>query len=117
LLTLGLGLNLLLMALHGGSMPITSARLATLGSIAPAGSILFGAKDVVVDGSPVWWLGDWMTIQHAPYSLTASPGDLLVVAGLARWLCTGAHFTRSTSHDPSRPEPVGSLPTAEAAQR
>jgi hypothetical protein len=117
LLALGLGLNLLVMALYGGSMPITSARLAELGSVAPAGSILIGAKDLVVDGSPIWWLGDWMTIQRPPYSLTASPGDLLVVAGLARWLFAATRLTRSLNDDPSSPEHVGSLPAANAAQR
>ncbi|MEI7772858.1 MAG: DUF5317 family protein, partial [Chloroflexales bacterium] len=116
-LALGLGLNLLVMALYGGSMPITSARLADLGGAAPAGSILLGAKDSVVDASPIWWLGDWMTIQRRPYSLTASPGDLLVAAGLARWLFAAARLTRSLNDDPSCPEHVGSLPAADAARR
>jgi hypothetical protein len=116
LLILGLGLNLLTMALYGGSMPITSARLAALGSQAPVGSMLLGAKDIVVDGSAIWWLGDWMTIQRPPYSLTASPGDLLVAAGLARWLFTAASFTRSMSYDSSHAKLVGSLSASEAAE-
>jgi hypothetical protein len=115
LLTVGLGLNLTVMALHGGSMPITTAQLAELGSAVPAGSILLGAKDIAVDGSPIWWLGDWMTIQRPPYSLTASPGDLLVVAGLARWLFVSAYVTRR-HHDLSSPQPVGSLSATGASE-
>jgi len=116
LLTLGLGLNLLVMALHGGSMPISTDRLADLGVALPAGSVLLGAKDVAVAGSPIWWLGDWMTVRYSPYALTASPGDLLVLAGLARWLLA-ARPMRSHLHDPSSAELLGSLPASGTPER
>ncbi|NTW00203.1 MAG: DUF5317 domain-containing protein [Oscillochloris sp.] len=117
LLIVGLGLNLLAMALYGGSMPITTARLTDLGIAVPPGSILLGAKDIAVDSSPIWWLGDWMTVRWAPYAVTASPGDLLVVAGLVRWLIVSAHIARRSAYDLSYPEFVGTLPAAESAKR
>lgn len=106
LVILGLGLNLAVMALHGGAMPITIDRLADLGSSAAHGTALIGSKDVAVASSPIWWLGDWMTFQHPPYSLTASPGDLIVVIGLARWLIA-AQRTRRLPDDLASPRPMG----------
>lgn len=117
LLTLGLGLNLAVMAAHGGSMPISTAHLAALGSDVPAGTIIIGAKDVAVDGGALWWLGDWMTIQRSPYSLTASPGDLMVAAGLARWLLFSARTIRKPTNGSPGTGASRSLPVSDAAQR
>src|SRR5215207_2777706 len=56
----GIGLNLLVMGFHGGSMPIRADILASLGQIAVPGTVLVGSKDVVIDTSMLWLLSDWI---------------------------------------------------------
>jgi uncharacterized membrane protein SirB2 len=86
LLVAGIVLNLGTMVLHGGSMPITTATLAALGVELPPGTVIMGSKDTVVEHSPIWWLGDWIRITTPWRNWIISPGDLLVAAGLLRWL-------------------------------
>jgi hypothetical protein len=86
LLMIGIVLNLGTMVLHGGAMPITTATLAALGVDLPAGTVIAGSKDVVVAGSPIWWLGDWIRVVTPWNNWIISPGDLLVAAGLLHWL-------------------------------
>jgi len=82
----GIGLNLLVMGFHGGSMPIRANILATLGQVAAPGTILVGSKDVVIDTSALWLLSDWIILALGGTKVVVSPGDLIIVAGVAWWL-------------------------------
>jgi hypothetical protein len=82
----GIGLNLLVMGFHGGSMPIRTDILATLGQVAAPGTILVGSKDVVIDTSALWLLSDWIILALGGRKVVVSPGDLIIVAGVAWWL-------------------------------
>ena len=82
----GIGLNLLVMGFHGGSMPIRANILATLGQVAAPGTILVGSKDVVIDTSALWLLSDWIILALGGKKVVVSPGDLIIVAGVAWWL-------------------------------
>ena len=89
LVSAGFALNLLAMGLHGGSMPLWADSLAALGHTHAPGTVLVGSKDVVVDGGIGRWLGDWLVISWLPVRLIVSPGDLLILAGVVRWLLSG----------------------------
>jgi len=113
LLSAGLCMNLLVMAAHGGAMPVRTDQLAALGVDVAHGTALAGSKDTAVDASALWWLGDWLSVQKPPFAIVASPGDLLVVAGLARWLLARRPTPRSTPDDlPRHEQPAGALPPA-----
>jgi len=83
---IGIGLNLLVMGFHGGSMPIRADILATLGQVAAPGTVLVGSKDVVIDTSVLWLLSDWIILVLGGKKVVVSPGDLIIVAGVAWWL-------------------------------
>jgi hypothetical protein len=82
----GIGLNLLVMGFHGGSMPIRADVLASLGQAAAPGTVLVGSKDVVIDTSALWLLSDWIILALGAKKVVVSPGDLIIVAGVAWWL-------------------------------
>jgi hypothetical protein len=82
----GAALNLLTMAWHGGAMPVRADVLAELGYHFDAGVLLEGSKDVVVHGSPLWLLSDWLPISTDFVTLIVSPGDILIVGGVLMWL-------------------------------
>jgi len=83
---IGIGLNLLVMGFHGGSMPIRADVLASLGYAAAPGMVLVGSKDIVIDTSALWLLSDWIILSLGAKKVVVSPGDLLIVAGVAWWL-------------------------------
>ena len=78
----GLAMNLLVMALHGGAMPIHIETLARLGLAAAPGTLLPGSKDIVVQTSLLGLLADWLILRAGPASFVARAGDLVVVLGL-----------------------------------
>jgi len=82
----GIGLNLLVMGFHGGSMPIRADVLHSLGVVAAPGTILAGSKDVVIDSSALWLLSDWIILSLGATKVIVSLGDLIIVAGVAWWL-------------------------------
>ena len=86
LAAIGIGLNLLAMAWHGGSMPIRIDVLAAIGVAAEPGALLLGSKDVAVLTSPLWLLSDWIIIRLPSGPIVVSPGDFLVIAGVVWWL-------------------------------
>jgi hypothetical protein len=87
LVAVGIGLNLLVMGFHGGAMPIRAdILLHTFGVVAAPGTILAGSKDVVIDTSALWLLSDWIILPFGDKKVVVSPGDLIIVAGVAWWL-------------------------------
>lgn len=113
LLLAGALLNLLTMTYHNGAMPILDTTLRAVGQTAPVGDLLLGSKDVVIGASPVALLSDWIILSlGADRWIIASPGDLLLAAGILWWLWfsgaakRGTHDIRSTtvlSHRHSAP--------------
>src|SRR5215212_5807382 len=83
----GIGLNLLVMGFHGGSMPIRAdILLRAFDVIVAPGTILVGSKDVVIDTSALWLLSDWIILPLGATKVIVSLGDLIIVAGVAWWL-------------------------------
>lgn len=91
-------MNLLVMAWHGGAMPVRADILAELGYHVDVGTLLVGSKDVVVHGSPLWLLSDWLAISTDLFTLIVSPGDILIVGGILVWLLL--------SREPERDQPM-----------
>src|SRR5581483_5281821 len=79
IVALGVSLNLIVMAFHGGAMPIRTDVLASLGHVAAPGTALAGSKDVVVDASALWVLSDWIVLPLGRSVVVVSPGDLILV--------------------------------------
>ena len=83
----GIGLNLLVMGFHGGSMPVCAdILLRAFDVIVAPGTILVGSKDVVIDTSALWLLSDWIILALGGKKVVVSPGDLIIIAGVAWWL-------------------------------
>jgi hypothetical protein len=95
---IGIGLNLLVMGFHGGSMPIRADILAALGQVAVPGTILVGSKDVVIDTSALWMLSDWIILALGAKKVVVSPGDLIIVAGVAWWLLFSHQSKKDQAH-------------------
>jgi hypothetical protein len=96
LVAIGIGLNLLVMAFHGGKMPITAALLASLGYDAAPGTEML--KDVVVESTPLWLLSDWIVLSLGATKVVVSPGDLIIVAGVAWWLLFSHRAEKDQAH-------------------
>ncbi|MGB8214506.1 MAG: DUF5317 domain-containing protein [Anaerolineales bacterium] len=92
LLTLGLVINLLVIAANGGFMPIsrqTASRLVPPETLAALGNgDRFGYKDVLLlpEQTRLAWFSDhFLPPEGSPYQVAFSPGDVLIAAG-AFWL-------------------------------
>lgn len=85
-ITIGVCLNLLVMAVHAGAMPIDTAVLAQLGESVTPGTVLYGSKDVAVASSRLWLLSDWIALSARGYTVVISPGDAIICAGIVWWL-------------------------------
>jgi len=95
----GIGLNLLVMGFHGGSMPVRAdILLRAFGLVAAPGTILVGSKDVVIDTSALWLLSDWIILSLGATKVIVSPGDLIIVAGVAWWLLFSHQPEKDQAH-------------------
>ena len=82
----GVIMNLLVMAFHGGAMPIHAETLARIGYVFAPGTLLMGSKDVVVQSAALWMLSDWLVLPAGATTYVASPGDVVVMVGVIWWL-------------------------------
>ncbi len=92
-LMLGCGLNLLVMALNGGWMPILPETLIKMG--APESTWQLGArhgfsKDMVLtlEQTRLWFLGDVMTLKLFSLRVAFSAGDVFIALGTMLYLAT-----------------------------
>jgi len=98
IVAIGIALNLLVMGFHGGSMPIRADVLASLGFVVAPGAALAGSKDIVIDTSPLWLLSDWIILTLGAKKVVVSPGDLIIVAGIAWWLLFSHRPEKDQAH-------------------
>jgi hypothetical protein len=94
----GIGLNLLVMGFHGGSMPVRADVLRLVGVVAAPGTILVGSKDVVIDTSALWLLSDWIILPLGATKVIVSLGDLIIAAGVAWWLLFSHRPEKDQAH-------------------
>src|SRR4051812_45132744 len=87
----GVIMNLLVMAFHGGAMPIRAETLAQIGHTFAPGTLLMGSKDVVVQSAALWLLSDWLILPAGATTYVASPGDVVVMVGVIWWLLLSYH--------------------------
>ena len=85
-IAVGVVMNLMVMAFHGGAMPIHAATLAQIGYAVAPGTLLMGSKDLVVQTAALGLLADWLVLPAGVATFVASPGDLVVLIGVIWWL-------------------------------
>ncbi|MCB0129866.1 MAG: DUF5317 domain-containing protein [Caldilineaceae bacterium] len=99
LLTLGLGLNLLVMSLNGGWMPVTPAthEYVRPDAIATLYSVPLGSKNIVLERADTtfWFLSDILRLPLPWRRYALSIGDVFLLLGIAEFLIratSGTHF-------------------------
>ena len=89
-LALGLAMNALVIFANGGSMPATLDALQTsgvVGSPAALEAMRSSNSSIIVEGTPLWFLGDIFAIpQRFPLANVFSLGDLVIGAGAVWFL-------------------------------
>ncbi len=91
---IGLGLNLMVITLNGGLMPIRPELLEKFLPDAPAGTWQIGqrlgiTKDIVLplDQTRLWWFSDYFTLPNwIPYQVAYSIGDIILSLGVIQFL-------------------------------
>lgn len=87
LILCGALLNLVVMAYHNGAMPIALDTMRSVGYTGQVGALLHGSKDVIVGATPLALLADWIILPlGGDRYMVASPGDMLLAAGIGWWL-------------------------------
>jgi hypothetical protein len=97
-LGLGLALNLLVIAINGGLMPVSPETVAQLLPTAPGDTWQVGTqigRNVVLNlnDTRLWWLSDWILLPAGfPIRKALSIGDILIAAGAfwLLWSCGGS---------------------------
>jgi hypothetical protein len=90
LVGLGLLLNLVVIAANGGLMPQAPETAYLRHPDAVAGEYLPNSKTVLLprQSTRLWWLSDFIVLPSGrPLPLIASPGDLVLAAGMAATVC------------------------------
>ncbi|MBK9941948.1 MAG: DUF5317 family protein [Kouleothrix sp.] len=93
-ISVGVVMNMLVMALNGGAMPIHTATLARIGVTAAPGMLLAGSKDLAVQTALLGLLGDWLVLPAGVATYVVSPGDIVVAIGLLWWLLFSNQYER-----------------------
>jgi hypothetical protein len=114
LLGLGLGLNLLVISLNGGLMPISPETVHRLAPTAPGGSWqvgerLWSGKDIVLprDETILAPLSDqWLTPPGFPIQVAFSIGDVLIAMGVF-WLLWNMSERQVPQSDTGHNRPFG----------
>jgi hypothetical protein len=90
---LGAGLNLLVIAVNGGVMPVDPSAFVAAGlSSAPAGTF---SNTASISAAPLWFLGDvFATPAWVPFANVLSVGDLLIGVGAAGWIAAAMQRER-----------------------
>lgn len=70
-----------------GRMPISSALLQQYGISLQSGTILAASKDIILDASPLLFLGDTLPVHIGSYHSIWSIGDVLLCAGVLLYVC------------------------------
>lgn len=94
LLGIGLALNLTVILLNGGLMPISPEKVTRLVPDAPAGSWEIGSrlgtgKDIVlpIQQMHLWWLSDYFYLELPGRDVVFSLGDVVIATGAFLVLC------------------------------
>ena len=95
MLGLGLVLNLLVISLNGGLMPISPDTVAHLALKVPSGTWQVGnrlgtSKDIILSthDTHFWWLSDCLFLAILNHTIAFSIGDLFIGAGIIYFLWT-----------------------------
>jgi hypothetical protein len=86
MMSLGIALNLLVMGLYGGAMPIQVHTMAQIGQPMAVGALPLGSKDIVVQSAYLALLFDWIVLSFSGITIVASPGDVILITGIMWWL-------------------------------
>ena len=90
LIAVGVALNLVVVALNGGQMPVFPEALLALGKEASLNRIASGGDpkhSAVTEATRLPWLGAWLPVP-GPMSAAASPGDVVMAIGVMLFVNT-----------------------------
>ena len=89
----GAAANFLALLANGGLMPVSPTAMRLAGLSVSVKAFAGSSRHQFMGSTTLWWLSDWIPLPH----FVLSPGDLLVGAGLVRFLY--ASSTKRGSHE------------------